>query len=318
MVHQELRAATAWLEARQGVVLAVVARTWGSAPRRAGSLMVVRNDTVFEGSVSGGCVEGAVISEATAMLEAGDGADWHKELTFAVATEDAWDVGLACGGEITIWLFRLGSHALPALRETLNFLSAGKSLELMFSEADGSASTQPLSGKSGKPQPSIEGSSHIIPMIAPLSIVVVGAVHIAQHLAAMASECGFSVTIVDPRAVFRENRGFSGATLVDDWPDEYFKRYPVTAATAVVTLTHDPKLDDAALLETLTSDALYIGCLGSKKTHAARLERLQKEGFDADTLGKIHAPIGLDIKAATPAEIAVSVMGQIIQTVRAQ
>lgn len=316
MAHKELTTATAWLDAGQDVVLAVVASTWGSAPRRAGSLMVVRNDTVFEGSVSGGCVEGAVIGEATAMLEAKDGTPVYKELTFAVASEDAWDVGLACGGEITIWLFRLGSNTLPALREILDYMSVGKSSALVFNKADGAVSAQPLSGKPGKPQPSADHTRHIIPIIAPLSIVVIGAVHIAQHLAAIAAECDFSVTIVDPRAVFRENRGFSGATLIDEWPDKYFRRCPATASTAIVTLTHDPKLDDAALVETLTSDAIYIGCLGSRKTHAARLERIQQHGFDATTLDKIDAPVGLDIKAATPAEIAVSIMGKIIQTVR--
>ncbi len=150
----------------------------------------------------------------------------------------------------------------------------------------------------------------------PLRMVICGAVHIAQPLSRMATLAGYDVTVVDPRAAFASAERFPGLALSHEWPDEAMEALGPDARTAVVTLTHDPKLDDPALLVTLRSPAFYIGSLGSTRTHAKRKERLSAEGIDEANFARIHGPIGLDIGAKSPAEIAVSIMGEITETLR--
>ncbi len=150
----------------------------------------------------------------------------------------------------------------------------------------------------------------------PIALVIVGAVHIAQPLSRMAAALGWNVTVIDPRTAFASEARFPGVTLTNDWPDEAIEKVAPTARTAVVTLTHDPKLDDPALQAALRSRAFFIGSLGSKKTHAARLARLEAAGFNEDALTRIHGPVGLNINARSPAEIAVSIVGQIVETLR--
>ena len=148
----------------------------------------------------------------------------------------------------------------------------------------------------------------------PLRLLIVGAVHIAQPLARMASVAGYDVTVIDPRGSFATDDRFPGVTLVNEWPDEAMPPLDPDRRTAVVTLTHDPKIDDPALAAVLRSDAFYIGALGSRKTHAARVERLTESGFGADEIGRIHGPVGLSLGAVSPAEIAVSILAQVTQT----
>lgn len=150
----------------------------------------------------------------------------------------------------------------------------------------------------------------------PQRMVIVGAVHIAQALAPMAAQAGFAVTVIDPRRAFATAERFPGVTLVTEWPDEALAARPPDARTAVVTLTHDPKLDDPALAAALRSDAFYAGALGSRRTHAARRERLAEMGFGPDELDRIHGPVGLSIGARAPAEIAVSILAQVIGVLR--
>jgi xanthine dehydrogenase accessory factor len=150
----------------------------------------------------------------------------------------------------------------------------------------------------------------------PLRLIVVGAVHIAQPLLAMARLCGYAPALIDPRAAFGSAARFEGETILDDWPDEALAALKPDARTAIVTLTHDPKLDDPAIAVALRSPVFYLGCLGSKKTHARRVERLLAAGFSEEEIGRIAAPVGLDIGARTPAEIAVSVLAQITQRLR--
>ena len=148
----------------------------------------------------------------------------------------------------------------------------------------------------------------------PLRLLIVGAVHIAQPLARMASVAGYDVTVIDPRGSFATDDRFPGVTLVNEWPDEAMPPLDPDRRTAVVTLTHDPKIDDPALAAVLRSDAFYIGALGSRKTHAARVERLTESGFDAEEIGRIHGPVGLSLGAVSPAEIAVSILAQVTRT----
>lgn len=151
----------------------------------------------------------------------------------------------------------------------------------------------------------------------PLRLIVVGAVHISQALAPMAALAGYDVTIVDPRRAFATDARFPGIRMIDDWPDDALRRLAPDHRTAVVTLTHDPKLDDPALIEALRSPAFYVGALGSRRTHAKRVARLTGAGLGEAEIARIHAPVGLDIGAVTPAEIAVSALAEVTAALRA-
>ena len=148
----------------------------------------------------------------------------------------------------------------------------------------------------------------------PLRLVTVGAVHIAQPLAEIATIAGYEVTIIDPRAAFANNTRFPNINIVNDWPEEALIDFKIDNRTAVVTLTHDPKLDDSALYAALNSNAFYIGSLGSKKTHNARVERLKIAGYNKNAIKKIHGPVGLSIGAKSPQEIAISIMSELIMS----
>jgi xanthine dehydrogenase accessory factor len=156
----------------------------------------------------------------------------------------------------------------------------------------------------------------ITPHNPPLRLIVVGAVHISEALCTMARAAGYAVTVVDPRSAFLRPERFAGVRLIDQWPTEAFASLKPDARTAVVLLTHDPKIDDPALLATLPTPAFYIGALGSKRTHAKRVERLKQEGVQDAALSRIHGPAGLPIGARTPAEIAVSVLAEMTQRLR--
>lgn len=150
----------------------------------------------------------------------------------------------------------------------------------------------------------------------PLRLILVGAVHVSQALIPMAAIIGFDITVIDPRTAFGSDERFPGVTMLTDWPDQAMRRLQPDHRTAVVTLTHDPKLDDPALKEVLHSDVFYIGSLGSRKTHAARVERLRAAGFDDTTLARIHAPVGIHLGGRRPAEIALSILAEIIRSLR--
>ncbi|WP_308910213.1 XdhC family protein [Pseudokordiimonas caeni] len=313
-MDHELQTLISWHLAGQKVALAIVAETWGSAPRPAGSLMVIRKDQAFEGSVSGGCVEGAVIAEATELMHFGGA----KRLNFSVADSEAWGAGLACGGQIRILLLAVDHALSEILGDTLKKLQAGKDTLLEIDMKRGTISIPRHVGDeiSGSDTPIIEGDTLFLPVKSKPKLVVIGAVHIAQHLVQFANESGFAVTVVDPRGAFTDSRVFGKAEIVRDWPDDYLNSHEPDGRTAVVTLTHDPKLDDAALKVALRSDAFYIGALGSRKTHGARIERLKQYSFDTATLTRIQGPAGLKIGAVTPAEIALSIMAEIICIMR--
>lgn len=289
--------AAGWAADGHRLALATVVRSWGSAPRRVGSLLLVRDDGLFEGSVSGGCVEGAVIVAAQERMAKGGGV----LLTFGVANETAWEVGLACGGEIAILVQAVDESGFPsALFERLaQARAAGEALTLATDFATGRTAER-------------ETGDFVHRFDPPRRLFLVGAVHIAQALAPMAAMLGFSPFIVDPRGAFAAGPRFAGFAVDDRWPDEALEAWKPDSATAVVALTHDPKLDDAALVRALRSPAFYIAALGSRKSHAARLERLAGQSFGAGDLARIHGPAGLDIGAANPAEIALSIAAQMV------
>lgn len=298
-----------WHEAGLRTALAVVTKTWGSAPRGVGSLMAIAEDGRFEGSVSGGCVEGTVIAEANQLAKSGG----SKLLSFTVSSEQAWEVGLACGGQIEILLVALAGDIQAASRHILDAIAARQSGCINIDRQSGLLT---LELGEAPTDLAFDEAQFTLPMHPKFRLLIVGAVHIAQHLAPMAIDANYDVTVVDPRAAFTESRSFGGATLVEDWPDELFTHIALDDHTAIVTLTHDPKIDDAALVPALKSTAFYIGSLGSKKTHAARLERLAQQGFDSNSLQRIRGPVGLNIGAKTPAEIAISIMAEITLVLR--
>jgi xanthine dehydrogenase accessory factor len=328
--------ALTWRAAGRGVALATVARTWGSSPRPAGSKLVVNDATEFVGSVSGGCIEGAVIQEALEVMATGE----SRVLEFGVSDETAWEVGLACGGKVSVFVEAVAPEAgrgIPrALLEALVAARRARRPVALITPLDGSphrlVAIEPAAAEPPDPLAAtvaeaarrdqaelVEtagGAVLVEPHLGPLRLIVVGAVHVAQPLAEMAALAGFAVTIVDPRRAFATAARFPGQRLVVGWPDVAVAELAPDARTAVVTLTHDPKLDDPALIAALASPAFYVGCLGSKKTHGARRERLGQAGVAEAALDRLHGPVGLRIGARTPPEIAVSILGEIIAALR--
>ncbi|MBM1688505.1 XdhC family protein [Sulfitobacter geojensis] len=307
-----------WVRAGKGAVLATVIETWGSAPRRVGSQLVISGEGEMEGSVSGGCVEGAVVLEAKDVLEKGG----TRVLEYGVSDGDAFAVGLACGGNIRIMVEPVGADGMAVeMLEQLVAARANRRAIAYEVALDGSERALREDGHAARFRMdrsgiSEDGGSFVAIHNPPLRLVVVGAVHIAQTLVSMAQAAGFDPIVVDPREAFGSIARFPDAKIVNDWPDEALDEIGVDARTALVLLTHDPKLDDPALHVGLKSAAFYIGALGSSRTHAARVTRLQEAGFDAEQIARINGPVGLNIGAAGPAEIAVSIMAQIIQTLR--
>lgn len=318
--------ALAWHRAGKGAALATVTGTWGSAPRPVGAQMAVSGTGEMIGSVSGGCVEGAVVEEARAALADGRA----RALSFGVSDEEAFAVSLACGGTITILVEPVGSVLSEALLAELVAARAARRAVAYVTGAEGgggrlinaaeaaAAGLDPdmLAARFRADRSGLEGDRFIAIHNPPLRLIVVGAVHIAQPLVAMARTCGYDPLIVDPREAFGSALRFPGEVIRHDWPDEALAAIGLDARCAVVTLTHDPKLDDPAIRAALAAPVFYLGCLGSTRTHARRLERLAAAGLAPADLGRIHAPVGLDIGAQSPAEIAVSVMAEITRTLR--
>lgn len=292
-----LTQALRWHAEGQKVAVATVTKTWGSAPRRRGAHLVIRGDGMFEGSVSGGCVEGDVITEAMDVLASGA----PKRLSYGVADAKAWEVGLACGGEIEVLVQPLGpvGFSVEAAQAALAAMDTGRELTL-YTASDGITRTAGA------------GEDFARSYAPPLQLLAVGAVHISQHLAPVAQELGYHVRIVDPRGLFGRDERFSAFAVDERWPDEAFADWKPGPSSAVVALTHDPKLDDPALAAALESDAFYIAALGSTRTHARRVERLSEAGFSAEQIARIHGPAGLPIGAANPAEIAISIAAQMV------
>jgi xanthine dehydrogenase accessory factor len=289
--------AAQWVRAGHAVAVATVIETWGSAPRRKGSHLVIRGDGLFEGSVSGGCVEGDVITEAQALLAS---EAVSRRFDYGVADEMAWQVGLACGGRMSVLVQRLADTGFPLA--LVNRLAAAADAGDAVSLATDLATGLTCEAESG---------DVVIAWPPPRRLAIIGAVHIAQALVPLALGLGISVSIIDPRGLFAADARFAGLELDRRWPDEALAEWRPNAASAVVALTHDPKLDDVALAAALASPAFYIAALGSRKNHARRCERLAALGFDSAALARLNGPAGLDIGAADPAEIALSIAAQL-------
>jgi xanthine dehydrogenase accessory factor len=322
--------AASWIGEGRKAALGTVVKTWGSSPRQVGSQIAVRDDAAFVGSVSGGCVEGEVIEAAQAAMRDGN----VRLLEFGVADETAWSVGLACGGRIEIFVEPLGGDEAGAALAALNRARCEgraivRAVDLSSGEqrlVDPRTDVSPLGRAAAEAvqndqsaRVEIEGRPWFLGVFnLPLDLAIVGAVNIAQPLAKMAAIAGYSVRVIDPRTSFATAQRFPGVTLSHEWPDEALARVPLGLRSALIVLAHDPKFDDPALAAALASPAFYIGALGSKKTHAARLARLKAHGLSDDTLARIHGPVGLEIGAKSPAEIAVSILAQMTERLRSR
>ena len=311
--------ASDWCEAGRQVALAFVMRTWGSAPRQTGALLLMDSQMEIAGSVSGGCIEGAVIEAGLACLESGVGTSLH----FGVADETAWSVGLSCGGEIDILIAPISEHGLPVsvLREMAAMCQTRLPVEIPFNAKTGQAGTlaaNPLLADK-RSALSEDGQIFTLRYAAPPHLILIGAVHISQYLAQMAASCGFGVSIIDPRGIFANGQRFAPSVrLLTGWPSDFMADLSLDSTTALVTLTHDPKIDDDALLHALSSDMFYLACLGSTRTHDSRIKRLAEKGISAEQMARISGPAGLNIGAKSPAEIAVSILAELIAAWRRQ
>jgi xanthine dehydrogenase accessory factor len=292
-----LAAARAWKGAR--MALATVVSTWGSAPRPRGSHMLVHEDGRLEGSVSGGCVESDILETAAAVIAGAPAGVKH----YGVADAAAWEVGLPCGGQISVLVQPVGPEGFPPeLFDAIDAArAAGRALEVATDLETGTSSLDAAPG------------AFVNRYDPPRRLIIVGAVQIAQALAGLARELGISTVVVDPRGRFLTAERFPGVTLDDRWPDEALAARKPDPATAVVTLSHDPKIDDPALIAALRAPTGYIAALGSRRSHAARLERLAAAGFAPEALARIEGPAGLDIGAIGPSEIALSIAAAMIR-----
>jgi len=339
-----------WLGEGKAVAIATITKTWGSSPRAVGSKMAICSDGGMAGSVSGGCVESAVVQEAQGVLKSGK----PKQLHYGVSDEQAWGVGLACGGQIDLlveplagWLahaagkpslFEVLVQALrderPAVRAVMLrrgdvpsvehavfpwdsepagslpaglWETAGAEAERLLSGGVSGTHTHALHGETAEVFYDLE--------LPPPTLVIVGGVHIGIELARQAKLQGFRVVVVDPRRAFGDLSRFPMADrIVTEWPGEALAAIGLTPSTAVTAVSHDPKIDDPALVAALRSPAFYVGALGSAETNRQRNLRLKDAGLSESELSRLRAPIGLNLGGRAPAEIALAVMAEIVAT----
>ncbi len=283
------------------MAIATVIETWSSAPCPVGTHMLIHQDGRFVGSVSGGCVEADVLNTAAQIIA--DAKPQTKR--YGVPNAEAWEAGLPCGGDIVVLIQKVAPEGFPAaLFATLSAARAEGQTLLVASDLQ--------SGQSRIVDAPVEG--HFIAAYPPARrLLIVGAVEIAAALAGIAAQLDIAVTLIDPRARFLTPERFPGVKLDDRWPDEAISAAAPDNRTAIVTLSHDPKIDDPALIAALSGPASYIAALGSRKSHAARLDRLRLQGVSDDQLDRIEGPAGVTINAISAPEIALSIAGGMIR-----
>ena len=315
-----LEQALSWIDEGHSLALATVISNWGSSSRPVGAQLVINEHGDFAGSVSGGCIESFVVSEALDVIAEVE----FLNLEYGVTNEQAREVRLACGGNIRVFVERA-----PTL-DVLNKLNDEQLIARIVDISNGQSALLDSEGQQGNlildEQALADACLHLkhgtsgmiragerdlfIKVYAqPRKLIVVGAVHIAQKLAPMAVAIGFNVSVIDPRPRFATPERLPGVHIITHMG---LREISLDKWSAVVALAHDPLLDDPVLIAALKSDAYYIGCLGSRKTHAARLERLRGQGFGDSDFERLHGPVGLDIGENSPGEIAISILAKII------
>ena len=292
-----------WIGSREDIAIATVIETWGSSPRPLGSKMLVTRSGKMAGSVSNGCIEGAVFEEAQKVLKTGK----PKVAAFGVADDVAFDVGLACGGHIEVFIQPLdGVH-----RQVIGMLNRNEPATLGTNLVTGETTlTEGTPGGSGRARR--DGDVFIEQLRRPAHLVIIGAIHIAIPRHRLAKLMGYRVTVVDARAKFATKERFPETDeLIVAWPDEAIGKLTVDSSTYVVILTHDPKFDLPALRSVLKKDVGYVGAIGSRKTNQNRFDALRKEGFTEEELARVHGPIGLDLGSRGAEETALGILAEI-------
>jgi xanthine dehydrogenase accessory factor len=328
-----------WQNEGESIALATVVQTWGSSPRKVGSCLALTASGKIVGSVSGGCVENAVVEAGLETLKT----NRPQLLHFGVADETAWEVGLACGGSIEVFVQPLNTDLFEQLKRNLlnespvvyaivirdaemlgreALISKGRIVAGTFGNEWDSAVLKVgiealYQGKPCRVQLSDSLEVFFNVLLPSPMLIVVGGVHIAVPLVSLAKTLGFRTVLIDPRKFWANDERFPHVDeLIQEWIDPAFERVTITRSTAVVMLTHDPKLDDPAVRIALNSNAFYVGALGSKATNEKRRVRLMNDGLDEHQLSRLHAPIGLDIGASTPEEIALAIMSEVVKSFR--
>ena len=292
-----------WTKAGEDIAIATVIETWGSSPRPLGSKMLITRSGKMAGSVSNGCIEGAVFEEAQKVLKSRE----PKVAAFGVTDDVAFEVGLACGGHIEVFVQPLG----PVHEQLIEVLQRSEAATLRTNLVTGDAEL--VSGTaSGAELARRDGDLFVEPFRRPAHLIIVGAIHIAIPLHRLAKLMGYRVTVVDARAKFATKERFPDADeLIVAWPDEAIARLTIDNSSYVVILTHDPKFDLPALRSVLAKEAGYIGAIGSRKTNQNRFDALRAEGFTEEQLSFVYGPIGLDLGSRGAEETALGILAEI-------
>lgn len=299
---QVIRTAREWVASGRRVVLATVIRTWGSAPRPIGALSAIRDDGMVVGSVSGGCVEDDMI----ARVKAGTLAENTPTTTkYGVSAEEAQRFGLPCGGTLELVL-----EPLTAASGLDDLLSRIERHELVLRRLDMKTGRATIGPAQWSDQQAFDGATLSTVYGPRWRLLIIGAGQLSTYLAQMAQALDYQVTVCDPREEYTETWSLPGVELKRGMPDDVVTALNLDGHSAVVTLTHDPKLDDMALLEALKSPAFYIGAIGSRKNNDARRQRLAEFDLSQAEIARLHGPVGLKIGSKTPPEIAVAILAE--------
>jgi len=298
-----LKRCVEWLEAGRRVLLVTVVKTWGSSPRPPGAMLAVRDDGMVEGSVSGGCIEDDIVGRVRAE---GLTATRCDVVTYGVSADEARRFGLPCGGTLQLVLEPLTRES--GIRALLAEIEAGRLVARRLDLGAGKAELRRAQASDG-----LAFDGNVLTTIhgPRYRMLVIGASQLSKYLAQMALGLDYQVTVCDPRAEYEETWDVAGAPLVKTMPDDAVVAMRPDERCAVIALTHDPKLDDLALLEALKSPAFYVGALGSRANNAERRRRLKGLDLSDAEIARLHAPIGLYIGSRTPPEIAVSIMAEV-------
>ncbi len=303
---QVLKSARDWLEAGHRVVLATIVKTWGSAPRPIGALTAVRDDGTIAGSVSGGCIEDDMIDRIRARQLVGEK---PTTTTYGISAEEAQRFGLPCGGTLELVLEPLGAHS--GLQD---LLSRVERHELVVRRLDMETGRVEIGPGKWSDQLAFDGAQLVSVHGPHWRLLVIGAGQLSKYLAQMAQALDYHVTVCDPREEYADTWDVPGAELTRGMPDDVVIAMNLDAHSAVVTLTHDPKLDDMALLEALKSPAFYVGAIGSKKNNDGRRRRLADFDLSQSEIARLHGPVGLKIGSKTPPEIAIAILAEMTAT----
>lgn len=304
-----LRSLRDWRAAGHRALLATVIKTWGSSPRPVGAMMALRDDGLTVGSISGGCIEDDLISRyATAQSLAAMSSQTTELVKYGVSADEAYRFGLPCGGTLKLLLEFNPEH--EALNTLVERLESGLLMRRTVSCADGSVMLEPTDTA----QPLHFDVQHLTSTLGPeYRMLLIGAGILAEYLSTMAVFNGFTVTVCDPRTEYVKAWSVPGVQIVTEMPDDAVVTFRPDQRSCIVALSHDPKLDDLALLEALHSPAFYVGAIGSLRNAASRRERMMTHFNETNaSLARLHSPVGIHIGSKTPAEIAVSVMAEII------